>query len=157
MTHEEHRQRHVELHRAFDELLADYARHHPQQNKILETEIGVFLGWSHEQTIEPTEVDARKNVERDGGWWLPENHILYLTALEAGGLLGVLLAAKAAGLRAGLINKRGPKGEAVSVAMIDRLLESLQSAVAIADDSIALPDSAPQDRFAIEHKTPKQQ
>jgi hypothetical protein len=29
MTDEEHKQRHIELHRAFDELLADWLRHDP--------------------------------------------------------------------------------------------------------------------------------
>jgi hypothetical protein len=50
-----HRLRHVELHRALDELLADYMRHHPEQNRFLETPIGTLLGWSHEQTIDPAE------------------------------------------------------------------------------------------------------
>jgi hypothetical protein len=57
MTHEEHRRLHLQLHHALDELLADYVLHHPQQNRILETPLGSFLEWSHQQTIDPAEVE----------------------------------------------------------------------------------------------------
>ena len=47
-----HRDRHVKLHRAFDELLADFITHtgkHLSTTTILE-----LLEWSHQQTVETT-------------------------------------------------------------------------------------------------------
>jgi hypothetical protein len=62
ITTEEHRQRHIELHHAFDELLADWLTHHPR--KLLgETTILELMRWSHEQTKEPT---ARDEFSEDG-------------------------------------------------------------------------------------------
>ncbi len=52
MTKEEHQARHVELHKKFDELLADFIGHTnslPSQTSLME-----FMTWSHEQTIHPT-------------------------------------------------------------------------------------------------------
>lgn len=49
---EQHRQRHLELHKALDELLADYLNHGglvPSQATVLE-----LLDWSAEQTRKPT-------------------------------------------------------------------------------------------------------
>ena len=53
MTREKHKQRHVELHRALDELLADFLRHTtrlPSSTTVLE-----LMRWSHSQTLNPTE------------------------------------------------------------------------------------------------------
>ncbi len=53
MTPEEHKTRHVELHTAFDELLADWISHTgclPSQESVM-----VLMEWSHGQTQEPTE------------------------------------------------------------------------------------------------------
>jgi hypothetical protein len=50
-----HKQRHVELHKAVDELFADYIRHHPSQHSFLEMPLKDFIEWSHSQTIIPTE------------------------------------------------------------------------------------------------------
>ena len=53
MTPEEHRKMHVELHKAFDELLADWITHtkcFPSQNTVLD-----LMNWSYEQTINPSE------------------------------------------------------------------------------------------------------
>jgi hypothetical protein len=54
MTREEHRARHVELHRALDELLADYLRHNrgalPSQVSALD-----LARWAYAQTVDPTE------------------------------------------------------------------------------------------------------
>ena len=53
MTREEHIQRHKELHKHFDELLADYLRHTnklPSEMNVLE-----LMTWSYEQTKNPTE------------------------------------------------------------------------------------------------------
>lgn len=57
MTHDEHRDRHVLLHREFDELLADYMRHHPKQHRFLDMPISELMEWSFQQTQEPTELD----------------------------------------------------------------------------------------------------
>lgn len=55
MTHEEHKQVHIVLHRHFDELLADYLMHHrdalPSKMNFID-----FLKWSHQQTLDPTEL-----------------------------------------------------------------------------------------------------
>jgi hypothetical protein len=55
LTGEAHRQRHVELHAALDELLADYVRHHPAQHEFLTLPLRVYLEWSYRQTITPDE------------------------------------------------------------------------------------------------------
>jgi hypothetical protein len=64
MTTEEHRQRHIELHQALDELLADYIRHHPlnlrdghDMRSFLSRPIGELLEWSASQTSAPTPED----------------------------------------------------------------------------------------------------
>lgn len=51
---EEHKARHIELHRALDELAADWMRHtgkHMSSATVLE-----LLEWSHKQTKNPTEI-----------------------------------------------------------------------------------------------------
>jgi hypothetical protein len=56
MTREEHIEIHKELHRAFDELLADWISHTkelPSQHTIME-----LTKWAHEQTLNPTEYDT---------------------------------------------------------------------------------------------------
>lgn len=53
MTNEEHKQRHVELHKKFDELLADFIGHTgrlPSETNLIE-----FMNWSYRQTLDPTE------------------------------------------------------------------------------------------------------
>jgi hypothetical protein len=53
MTREEHIARHVELHKALDELLADWITHTsklPSKSTVME-----FLQWSSTQTKDPTE------------------------------------------------------------------------------------------------------
>ena len=53
MHGEEHKARHVLLHKELDELLADFIMHThklPSQTTIME-----FLTWSHEQTVNPIE------------------------------------------------------------------------------------------------------
>lgn len=53
MTPDEHRFRHVELHAALDELVADFITHRnrmPSKSTILE-----LMEWSHQQTRTPTE------------------------------------------------------------------------------------------------------
>ncbi len=58
MTHDEHRQRHVELHKKLDELLADYLVHNPDKGLTNSTIVDLML-WSAAQTKKP--------VERTGG------------------------------------------------------------------------------------------
>ena len=54
MTKEEHKQRHIKLHENLDELIGDYIS---QTKKMLsKTTIMELIEWSHQQTIEPTEL-----------------------------------------------------------------------------------------------------
>lgn len=62
MTPEEHKKRHCELHRAFDELFADYIKHHPDTTLFLDRPIRDLMEWSHRQTIQP---DEDPHVRRD--------------------------------------------------------------------------------------------
>lgn len=51
---EGHRQRHIELHAALDELAADWALHQPLGGKVFSTAtIMELIEWSHQQTIKP--------------------------------------------------------------------------------------------------------
>jgi hypothetical protein len=58
LTPDEHRQRHIELHRAFDELVADWIAQAPSGSVRLPTEqpIMALMRWSHRQTINPDAV-----------------------------------------------------------------------------------------------------
>lgn len=58
MTPEEHRQRHVELHQALDELFADYILHHPTQQGFVDMPFRLLLEWAFQQTKEPDELDG---------------------------------------------------------------------------------------------------
>jgi hypothetical protein len=54
VTTEEHRQRHIELHKMLDELIADFIAHGeigthlPSKTSVME-----LMMWSHQQTINP--------------------------------------------------------------------------------------------------------
>lgn len=53
MTFAEHKARHVELHKALDELAADFLTHNP--GKMLSTTtVMELVRWSHQQTTDPT-------------------------------------------------------------------------------------------------------
>lgn len=52
MEKEAHIKRHKELHKAFDELLADFILH--IEKFSLEISIMELMQWSHQQTINPT-------------------------------------------------------------------------------------------------------
>jgi len=55
MTPEEHKQRHMELHKNLDELLADWIGHTfslPSTSTVMQ-----LLDWSYQQTLNPTEVE----------------------------------------------------------------------------------------------------
>lgn len=54
LTPAEHRARHLELHRALDELAADYMRHHHNARPSNTTIMDLMI-WSFEQTRNPTE------------------------------------------------------------------------------------------------------
>jgi len=53
MTKEEYLERHRELHRALDELAADWAAHQPLGKMFSNSTIMELMRWSHEQTQEP--------------------------------------------------------------------------------------------------------
>jgi len=56
MTHEEHRQRHLELHEALDELVADFIEHSkPGEGFPSKTTVLELMKWSHLQVIDPGE------------------------------------------------------------------------------------------------------
>ena len=52
LTAAEHKARHEELHRALDELLADWIRH---AGGLPSESVHALMQWSHQQTIAPTE------------------------------------------------------------------------------------------------------
>lgn len=56
-------------------------------------------------------------------YWLSEDYALRLTAFELGALTAILLQARHVGFGTALMNKPGPDGEPVEIAMIDRLIE----------------------------------
>jgi len=55
MTPEEHKQKHTELHKALDELVADFIQH--TEKHLSKTPILELIQWSNSQTHEPTEED----------------------------------------------------------------------------------------------------
>jgi hypothetical protein len=57
LTPEEHRQRHIELHKALDELFADYIGHHPEEHHFLDMPFRKLLDWSAQQMVTPTAVE----------------------------------------------------------------------------------------------------
>ena len=53
MTLEQHKERHVQLQKALDELFADYILCHPDQHRFLQMQFGDFLNWSFKQITDP--------------------------------------------------------------------------------------------------------
>ena len=53
MEREKHIKRHKELHKALDELAADYIMQ--TQKTMSETTVLEFMHWAYQQTINPTE------------------------------------------------------------------------------------------------------
>ena len=49
----DHKQRHVELHRSLDELIADFVTHTDKMPS--QTSLRELMEWAYQQTIEPTE------------------------------------------------------------------------------------------------------
>jgi len=54
-----HQERHVFLHKCFDELLADFIYH--TKNMLTDTNLMDFMRWSHSQTLKPTEKEEDNN------------------------------------------------------------------------------------------------
>jgi hypothetical protein len=55
-SHETHKQRHIELHGALDELVADFIAHGKiGEHRPSETTVMELMKWSHQQTQDPTE------------------------------------------------------------------------------------------------------
>ena len=52
---EQHRGRHILLHRMLDELAADWATHQPRGKLFSNSTIMELIEWSHRQTIQPDE------------------------------------------------------------------------------------------------------
>jgi len=48
---EEHRVWHVKLHRALDDLLANYMEHHPNEKQVGKILVMDVMRWAHLQTI----------------------------------------------------------------------------------------------------------
>ena len=65
-TPEGHKARHVELHKALDELFADYITHHPDETEFTRMPLLRLLKWSNEQQHSPTEQITVSSGERPG-------------------------------------------------------------------------------------------
>ncbi len=64
LTPDEIKQRHVELHRSFDELFACFITEHPDKTNFLETPLKEFMDWSYQMTLNPT--CTEKHAKEDG-------------------------------------------------------------------------------------------
>ena len=53
MTPEQHKQRHIELHKSLDELVADWLIHNREAKPTTNTVMDL-IQWSHAQTLEPS-------------------------------------------------------------------------------------------------------
>lgn len=51
---DDHKQRHIDMHKSFDELFADYIRHNMEEINFLDIPLKKLLDWSFNQTINPT-------------------------------------------------------------------------------------------------------
>jgi hypothetical protein len=56
MIVEEHRARHVALHAALDELLADFIHQKLRMGRLSAVSVVDLMAWSHAQTTSPTEL-----------------------------------------------------------------------------------------------------
>ncbi|HEY1896723.1 MAG TPA: hypothetical protein VGG62_10645 [Terracidiphilus sp.] len=63
MTEAEHRARHIELHKALDELCADWVAHQGWGKLFSNSTIMELMQWSHEQTIRPIPLAVDKQEE----------------------------------------------------------------------------------------------
>jgi len=51
--YEDHKDRHIELHEAMDELIADYIQHHPDEKEYINMPLSKLMEWSQSQTEKP--------------------------------------------------------------------------------------------------------
>ncbi len=65
MTREEHKQKHIELHKGLDELFADYINHHPDESSFLKMPLEKLITWAYEQTINTTEIQRALKEDDD--------------------------------------------------------------------------------------------
>ena len=56
MNFKEHKQRHIELHKALDELFADFILHHKQFDSFMNIPLKDLTTWSRWQTIKPEDL-----------------------------------------------------------------------------------------------------
>lgn len=66
LTATEHKARHLELHRALDELIADFLTHTgklPSRSTVME-----LMEWSYQQTIEPGTMPANVTQAASRRW-----------------------------------------------------------------------------------------
>lgn len=83
----------------------------------------------------------------ESGYWLPEDYILQLTAMELGGLAACLVFARSHSIGRALMYKRGPNGEKVATTLVDRLLEKVEAArVKTEEDASKLASAMNQSR-----------
>jgi hypothetical protein len=62
MTPHATKERHVELHRAFDELFACFITEHPKRSgRYSDATLKEFMEWSHQMTIKPTCMEKNDN------------------------------------------------------------------------------------------------
>ncbi len=54
MTQEEHKERHLNLHKSLDELIADFIVHNTDKRPS-STTVMELMAWSHQQTTNPTQ------------------------------------------------------------------------------------------------------
>lgn len=63
MTKEKHKERHLELHKNLDELIADYIMHNDKM--LTETTVFELMQWSYTQTVDPTPAPYTEHDEEE--------------------------------------------------------------------------------------------
>ena len=61
MNTEEHKQRHIELHKSLDELMGDFVA--DTGRMLSQTNMLDFLNWSYQQTVFPSELTFKLNKD----------------------------------------------------------------------------------------------
>jgi len=69
MTIKEHKERHLQLHRSFDELIADFI--HNTSNSLSKTSILDLVEWSYKQTLDPDNPNQSKETKWEVGLHTP--------------------------------------------------------------------------------------
>lgn len=65
MTENEHKQRHIELHKNLNELVVNFIQHNDGA-LLSQTSVMDLMRWSHEQTINPTASKLEEAAKREG-------------------------------------------------------------------------------------------